>query len=447
MGKPTGFMEYQRKTGNTVAPLERIKNFKEFHLQLPKKEQQMQAARCMACGVPFCQAGTMIAGMASGCPLQNLVPEWNDLVYLGNYEQAYRRLTKTNCFPEFTSRVCPALCEAACTCNVNGDPVCTKENERAIIENAWATGLITPQPPKVRTGKRVAVVGSGPSGLAAAMQLNRRGHSVTVFERRDRVGGLLRYGIPNMKLDKSVIDRRVDLMKAEGIEFVTNADIGKDVKADKLLKEFDRVLLCCGAANPRDIKAEGRDAEGIYFAVDKVRGHIFGYDTQGNMLFAFGGNGNMDGYFKLPSAIDHMGNDLLVLDAQNASITVFTPTEYGNLIYQAIAEYDAGDYEASGETWRKVMAMNGNYDQAYIGIGRALMRQGEYHEAMKYFKLKWDTTNYSKAFKQYRKMWVEEHIGLIFLLIFLVFILPMIVGKIKKIKWEIDTADIFNDRT
>ena len=206
--------------------------------------------------------------MASGCPLQNLVPEWNDLVYLGNYEQAYRRLTKTNCFPEFTSRVCPALCEAACTCNVNGDPVCTKENERAIIENAWATGLITPQPPKVRTGKRVAVVGSGPSGLAAAMQLNRRGHSVTVFERRDRVGGLLRYGIPNMKLDKSVIDRRVDLMKAEGIEFVTNADIGKDVKADKLLKEFDRVLLCCGAANPRDIKAEGRDAKGIYFAVD-----------------------------------------------------------------------------------------------------------------------------------------------------------------------------------
>ena len=200
--------------------------------------------------------------------LQNLVPEWNDLVYLGNYEQAYRRLTKTNCFPEFTSRVCPALCEAACTCNVNGDPVCTKENERAIIENAWATGLITPQPPKVRTGKRVAVVGSGPSGLAAAMQLNRRGHSVTVFERRDRVGGLLRYGIPNMKLDKSVIDRRVDLMKAEGIEFVTNADIGKDVKADKLLKEFDRVLLCCGAANPRDIKAEGRDAKGIYFAVD-----------------------------------------------------------------------------------------------------------------------------------------------------------------------------------
>lgn len=162
----------------------------------------------------------------------------------------------------------PGLCEAACTCNVNGDPVCTKENERAIIENAWATGLITPQPPKVRTGKRVAVVGSGPSGLAAAMQLNRRGHSVTVFERRDRVGGLLRYGIPNMKLDKSVIDRRVDLMKAEGIEFVTNADIGKDVKADKLLKEFDRVLLCCGAANPRDIKAEGRDAKGIYFAVD-----------------------------------------------------------------------------------------------------------------------------------------------------------------------------------
>ena len=168
----------------------------------------------MACGVPFCQAGVMIAGMVSGCPLQNLVPEWNDLVYSGNWEKAYARLNKTNCFPEFTSRVCPALCEAACTCNLNGEPVSTKENERAIIKNAWASGMIQPRPPKVRTGKTVAVVGSGPAGLAAAAQLNRRGHQVTVFERHDRVGGLLRYGIPNMKLEKKIIDRRIALMES-----------------------------------------------------------------------------------------------------------------------------------------------------------------------------------------------------------------------------------------
>ena len=268
MGKPTGFMEYKRENDLEIAPLERIRNFEEFHVPLSLEKQQVQGARCMACGVPFCQAGMMIGGMASGCPLNNLVPECNDLVYHGNWEEAYRRLTKTHCFPEFTSRVCPALCEAACTCNLDTEPVATKANERAIIEHAYEVGLVKPCPPEVRTGKKVAVVGSGPSGLAAAMQLNKRGHKVTVYERNDRIGGLLRYGIPNMKLDKKVIDRRLAIMEAEGIEFVTNADIGKDVKADKLLKEFDRVLLCCGAANPRDIKAEGRDAKGIYFAVD-----------------------------------------------------------------------------------------------------------------------------------------------------------------------------------
>lgn len=184
---------------------------------------------------------------------------------------------------------------------------------------------------------------------------------------------------------------------------------------------------------------------GIYFAMDRVRGHIFGYDEQGNMLYAFGGSGNMDGYFRLPAALEHMGNDLIVLDSQDASFTVFTPTEYGNLIYKAMAEYDAGDYMASGSTWEQVKILNGNYDLAYIGIGRALMRQGEYKEAMEYFRLKWDTEHYSKAFKQYRKEWVEEHIGWIFLAVFLLFILPMVVGRIKKIKYEIDTAQIFKD--
>ena len=261
-------MEYDRKTAAAESPKQRIKHFNEFHTPLSEEKQREQAARCMACGVPFCQAGMMIGGMASGCPLHNLVPEWNDLLYTGNWEQAYMRLMKTHCFPEFTSRVCPALCEKACTCNLNGEPVCTKENERAIIERAYAEGLVKPNPPKVRTGKKVAVVGSGPSGLATAMQLNRRGHSVTVFERNDRIGGLLRYGIPNMKLEKQIIDRRLEVMKAEGVEFVTNANIGKDIKAEKLLKDFDRVVLCCGASNPRDIKVPGREAKGIYFAVD-----------------------------------------------------------------------------------------------------------------------------------------------------------------------------------
>ena len=271
MGKPTGFMEYARQDKIAEAPEERIKHFNEFHTPLTKEEQEIQGARCMACGVPFCQSGKILNGMASGCPLHNLVPETNDLVFTGNWKQAFLRLNKTHSFPEFTSRVCPALCEAACTCNLNGEPVSTKENERAIIETAYAEGWVVPQPPKVRTGKTIAVIGSGPSGLAAAQQLNRRGHNVTVFERSDRIGGLLRYGIPNMKLEKSVIDRRLNLMEAEGVKFVTNTNVGVDITAEELLKKFDRVILCCGASNPRDIKVPGRDAKGIYFAVDFLK--------------------------------------------------------------------------------------------------------------------------------------------------------------------------------
>ena len=268
MGKPTGFMEYERKTSLSEEPKERVRHFNEFHEHLPLEQQQLQGARCMECGVPFCQYGQMIAGMASGCPLHNLVPEWNDLVYTGNWEQAYERLKKTNNFPEFTSRVCPALCEAACTCGLNGDPVSTKENEYAIIENAYENGYAAPRPPRVRTGKKVAVIGSGPSGLAAADMLNKRGHSVTVYERHDRIGGLLMYGIPNMKLEKTIVERKIRVMEEEGVTFVTNADVGKDIKPAKLLKEYDRVILACGASNPRDINAPGRDAKGIYFAVD-----------------------------------------------------------------------------------------------------------------------------------------------------------------------------------
>lgn len=268
MGKPTGFLEIERKVSEEVEPQKRISNFKEFHIHLNKDQQACQGARCMDCGVPFCQSGKMLEGMVSGCPLNNLIPEWNDLVYHNNYKQALSRLLKTNNFPEFTSRVCPALCEAACTCGLNGEPVTVKENEHGIIEDAYEKGLIKPCPPRQRIDKRIAIIGSGPAGLAAADQLNKRGYQVTVYERDDRIGGLLMYGIPNMKLEKDVIDCRVAIMKAEGVIFKTNCGIETKEQVGELLNQYDRVILACGSRKARNIEVPGRQGKGIYYAVD-----------------------------------------------------------------------------------------------------------------------------------------------------------------------------------
>ncbi len=272
MGKATGFLEIHRQVSQEIDPLERIQDFHEFHKPLSQKHQSCQGARCMDCGVPFCQNGQMLDGVVSGCPLNNLIPEWNDLIFHENYQAALKRLLKTNNFPEFTARVCPALCEAACTCGLHGDAVTVRENEYGIIETAYQSGWVQPHIPQHRIDKKIAIVGSGPAGLAAADQLNKRGYHVTVYERDDRIGGLLMYGIPNMKLEKDVINRRVELMEKEGIVFKVNSGIENKKQANALLKEYDCVILACGSRMPRDIHVPGRDAKGIHFAVDYLTG-------------------------------------------------------------------------------------------------------------------------------------------------------------------------------
>jgi glutamate synthase (NADPH/NADH) small chain len=268
MGKPTGFMEYGREPAHQRPPLERVKDWSEQHPPYPEETIRTQGARCMDCGVPFCHTGRLIAGMASGCPVNNLIPEWNDLVYRGQWQEAIIRLHKTNNFPEFTGRVCPAPCEGSCTLGINAPPVTIKSIECEIIDRAWSNGWVKPQPPLARTGKRVAVVGSGPAGLAAAAQLNRAGHFVTVFERADRIGGLLMYGIPSMKLDKKVVERRVRLMADEGVRFISSTEVGRDFPAHRLQTDFDAAVLCSGATAARDLKIEGRELQGIHLAMD-----------------------------------------------------------------------------------------------------------------------------------------------------------------------------------
>lgn len=277
MSTPTGFMEYRRQIPADRDPLERLKDWEEFHKHLSEEELRTQGARCMDCGTPYCHTGIEMTGGTSGCPVHNLIPEWNQLVYRGLWQEALERLHKTNNFPEFTGRVCPAPCEGSCTVGLIGQPVTIKTIEEAIIERGFEEGWVQPEPPTQRTGKHVAVVGSGPAGLACAAQLNKAGHSVTVFERSDRLGGLLTYGIPTMKLEKQIVDRRIQLLEAEGIQFVTNAEIGKDIPADQLVASHDAVVLCAGATKPREFQIEGSDLHGIHYAMDYLNGTIKSY--------------------------------------------------------------------------------------------------------------------------------------------------------------------------
>jgi len=292
MGKPTGFLDFAREPVHDRPELTRIRDWNVMHLGVAEQTLREQGGRCMDCAVPFCHTGKIFAGMASGCPVNNLIPEWNDLVWRGQWKEAWIRLAKTNNFPEFTGRVCPAPCEGSCTVAIDLPAVNIKMLEEFIADRAFAEGWVVAEPPPERTGKRVAVVGSGPAGLATAAQLNRAGHEVTVYERADRIGGLLLYGIPNMKLDKTLVDRRVRLMTDEGVRFVTGVEVGKDLPAGKLLKDYEAVVLCGGATLPRELPVEGRSLSGIYPAMEfltaNTRSLLDSRHADGNYISAKG---------------------------------------------------------------------------------------------------------------------------------------------------------------
>jgi len=298
MGKPTGFLDYTRELPLDRDAVKRILDWNEFHEHMPETSLKNQAGRCMDCGIPFCHTGQLVSGMASGCPINNLIPEWNDLVFRGLWREALERLHKTNNFPEFTGRVCPAPCEGSCVLGITNPPVTIKNIEVSIIDKGWEEGWVTPEAPAKRTGKKVAVIGSGPAGLSAAAQLNRVGHSVTVYERADRPGGLLMYGIPNMKLDKKeVVERRLKLMRDEGIEFVCNTEVGRDISAQDLMDKYDAIVVCTGATKPRDLPIEGRSLKGIHFAMEFLTANTK------SLL-----DGNRNGTF-----IDAAGKDVIVI--------------------------------------------------------------------------------------------------------------------------------------
>src|SRR5688572_181363 len=292
MGKPTGFIEYLRELPNDRAAIKRIQDWNEFHFHMEEAKLREQGARCMDCGIPFCHTGTLLSGMASGCPINNLIPEWNDLVYRGLWKEALDRLHKTNNFPEFTGRVCPAPCEGSCVLGINNPPVTIKNIECTIIDKGWENGWVKAEPPSKRTGKKVAVIGSGPAGLCAAQQLNKAGHLVTVYERADRPGGLLMYGIPNMKLDKEkVVLRRIKQMEGEGIVFKCSTEVGKDVTSQQLMNDFDAIVLCTGATKPRDLPIEGRNLKGVYFAMEFLHANtkaLLDQHKNGNFINAAG---------------------------------------------------------------------------------------------------------------------------------------------------------------
>lgn len=298
MGKATGFMEYTREKAKERNPLTRINDWKEYSAPLSDESLKKQGARCMDCGTPFCHMGIELEGTTTGCPINNLIPEWNDLVYRGRWKEALDRLLKTNNFPEFTGRVCPAPCEGSCTLAISDPAVAIKSIERTIIDKGFENGWITPRIPTKRTGKKVAIIGSGPAGMASADQLNQAGHIVTVYERADRPGGLLMYGIPNMKLEKEIVERRISLLTQEGIDFITNTEVGKDITAEELRNNYDAVILCTGAQKQRDLAIEGRNAKGVHFAMD--------YLTKSTKSL-------LDSNFENKQFIDTEGKDVIVI--------------------------------------------------------------------------------------------------------------------------------------